>query len=435
MTAAPSLGLRLSRTQQAFVDDRHRYSLFLGGIGAGKSYAGAVKALAELGRPSLGMVVAPTYPMLRDATWRTALEVWGPLVESVVRNEMRVVLRGGSEVLFRSADEPDRLRGPNVAWGWIDEAAQCHPETWPIVIGRLRQHGEAGRCWLTTTPKGMNWLYEVFVVNANDDTATFRATTRANPFLPLDFVHSLRGQYEGEFARQELDAEFIADLEGALLEWAWLERARDREARYEVANGPVCAGIDVAGPGEDETTLCVRQGREILALHAWAQADSRGVVVSALRDWRARGLARVTVDSAGIGHYFAQSLKDELGPDLVREVNVGESPTSDQAKERFANLKAELYWALRERARDGDLAGLADQTAIGQLAGLRYSHDRRGRVVIESKEDARKRGVKSPDRAEALVLAFAPDDPRQRYGSAVGKSARMAPQRGLVRRR
>jgi hypothetical protein len=54
-----------------------------------------------------------------------------------------------------------------------------------------------------------------------------------------------------------------------------------------------------------------------------------------------------------------------------------------------------------------DLAGLTDDKTIAQLAGIRYSHNSRGQIVIESKDDARKRGVKSPDRAEAIVLAFA----------------------------
>jgi hypothetical protein len=66
-----------------------------------------------------------------------------------------------------------------------------------------------------------------------------------------------------------------------------------------------------------------------------------------------------------------------------------------------------LYWGLRLRAQDGDLAGLTDERTIAQLAGIRYSHNSRGQVVIESKEDARKRGVRSPDRAEAVMLAFA----------------------------
>jgi hypothetical protein len=88
----------------------------------------------------------------------------------------------------------------------------------------------------------------------------------------------------------------------------------------------------------------------------------------------------------------------------VREVNVGERARNP---EKYVNLKAELYWGLRARAQEGDLAGLTDERAIAQLAGIRYSHNSRGQVVIEPKEQARKRGVKSPDRAEAVMLAFA----------------------------
>src|SRR6266567_2618739 len=66
-----------------------------------------------------------------------------------------------------------------------------------------------------------------------------------------------------------------------------------------------------------------------------------------------------------------------------------------------------LYWGLRQRAQTGALSGLRDDRTIAQLAGIRYSLTRGVRSVIESKEEARKRGVKSPDLAEAVMLAFA----------------------------
>jgi hypothetical protein len=406
------VGIDLSATQRAFVEDEHRYALMLGGVGAGKSFAGAVKALhrfAVSARPSLGIVVSPSYPMLRDATWRTALDVWAPLISKATENTMRISLTTGDEVLFRSSDDPDRLRGPNAAWAWIDEAAQCHPDTWPITIGRLRQFGEVGSAWVTTTPKGMNWLYDVFVTRATDETAVYRAATWANPFVDAAFTTSLRSQYSGDFARQEIEAEWISDQAGALIEWRHLEEARTRPAAYASDAGPVIAGLDVAGPGEDETVLVVRQREAILDVRAFGAGDPRGDVLSALRPWRHRGLDQVRVDSAGLGHYFARHLEDHGL--RVRDVNVGEAPTTDDARERYANLKAELYWALRERFADGDISGLTDRTMTAQLAGLRYGHDSRGRVKIESKDDAQKRGVKSPDRAEALMLAMAPDDP------------------------
>ncbi len=116
------------------------------------------------------------------------------------------------------------------------------------------------------------------------------------------------------------------------------------------------------------------------------------------------GLETVNVDRVGVGEYMAKHIADY--GNRVREINVGErsgSPT------KYVNLKAELYWGLRMRAEAGDfVAGLTDERTIAQLTGIRcFSHNARGQIVIESKDDARKRGVKSPDRAEAVMLAFA----------------------------
>jgi hypothetical protein len=119
----------------------------------------------------------------------------------------------------------------------------------------------------------------------------------------------------------------------------------------------------------------------------------------------------VRVDSIGIGYTFALELRDQGVP--VSMVNVGEAPSDlkDEHfvayREKYANLKAQLYWGLRLRLERGDFAGLMDDQTIAQLTSIRYSHNSRGRVQIESKEDARKRGVKSPDRAEAVMLCFA----------------------------
>jgi ribosomal protein S27AE len=136
-------------------------------------------------------------------------------------------------------------------------------------------------------------------------------------------------------------------------------------------------------------------------LRSWANRDPRGDVVAALLPYK-ESLKEVNIDSAGIGYYMAQHLKDLGLP--VTEINVGERAKDS---EKFFNKKAEIYWGFRIRAEAGDVAGLVDERAIAQLVGIRYSHNSRGQVVIESKEDARKRGVKSPDRAEAIILAFA----------------------------
>jgi len=193
-------------------------------------------------------------------------------------------------------------------------------------------------------------------------------------------------------------AQFPVNADDCLIPLSLLEAAKQRPPT--LTEGSVRVGIDVAGPGEDETVVYVHQAGQIVGIRAWPTPDPRGEVAAFLATWK-NCIEKINVDSAGIGYYFARHLKDLGYP--VQEVNVGQSPRD---KEQFANLKAELYWGLRKRFLDGDVAGLTDERTISQLAGIKYQHNSRGQVVIESKEDARKRGVKSPDRAEALMLAM-----------------------------
>jgi phage terminase large subunit len=190
---------------------------------------------------------------------------------------------------------------------------------------------------------------------------------------------------------------FPLQSDDALFSLTWLEQAKLRTE----GDGELCAGVDVAGPGEAETVLCVRSGPRIILIRAWAGSDPRGDVMAALLPYRSQ-LKTVNVDTVGIGDYFAKHLKDHRLP--VTEINVGRAA---RETEKYSNLKAELYWKLRLRAESGDLAGLTDDRTIAQLAGIRYRHNSRGQIEIESKGEAAKRGVKSPDRAEAVMLAFA----------------------------
>jgi len=193
--------------------------------------------------------------------------------------------------------------------------------------------------------------------------------------------------------------QFPMQSEYALFWLSWIEAAaRVREGEKEA----VYAGVDVAGPGKDETCAYVISNGAVLEWKAWSQPDPRGEVVAFLSQWRDR-LKVTRVDSTGIGFHFVTHLRDQ-GFTVVA-VNNGES-ADDPA--RFQNRKAQMYWALREQMQAGKISGLTDPVVQEQLAGIRYEIDGAGRTVIESKESARRRGVRSPDRAEALILALPP---------------------------
>ena len=103
--------------QADFVDCPDRFTAMIAGTGAGKTYAGAVKASLACMRPGIGLVVAPTYRMLADVVLRT---MRGLLEDRMFLRKSEFIGEvGGAEILFRSAEDPNRLRGPNCSWGWL----------------------------------------------------------------------------------------------------------------------------------------------------------------------------------------------------------------------------------------------------------------------------------------------------------------------------
>jgi len=214
-TANPSETERrfiLKPKQRAFVESSAQYSFYIGGIGAGKTYAGAVRsivyALAHDG--SLGLIGAPTYTMLRDITQRTFFALLPrAAIRSYNRNDQHLVLANGSEILFRSMDQPDRSRGLNLAWFWLDEAPLCGYYAWQILKGRLRQQGYVTAGWATGTPHGKDGYWRDFEGKPQPGHRLYRASTLENASnLPPGYVESLG--YTGAFYEQEVLGLFTA---------------------------------------------------------------------------------------------------------------------------------------------------------------------------------------------------------------------------------
>ena len=128
-----------------------------------------------------------------------------------------------------------------------------------------------------------------------------------------------------------------------------------------------------------------------------------------LGEFRGR-LSTVRVDEIGIGYNFGLHLRGERFP--VELINVSLPCESrpdwgeNDPSRRFTNQRALFYQTVADGFERDQIDGLTDEPTIGQLAGIRYEIDLHGRLKIESKESARSRGVPSPDRADALMLAL-----------------------------
>lgn len=236
---------------------------------------------------------------------------------------------------------------------------------------------------------------------------------------PLPFLTTKRWVFEKYFEwgpghplwEARVRGRFPKQAPDALLSLDWLEKAKIKEG---VVTKKYRAGLDVAGPGEDETVLTVVSGETIVLQKYWPIPDPRGEVVRELQPFKA-DLESFNIDSIGVGWGIYLHMKDifNIPGCSVNAVNICEAA---EDTELFADCKAEYYWGLRLRLQNGNMSGMyngettLDEKTIGQLAGIRWKTNSRGQIEIESKEEAAKRGVKSPDRAESVMLAFAKRD-------------------------
>lgn len=212
-----AMGMDLHPVQAAFLDRSSTIAGFVGGRGTGKTTIGAYDLIKRAKPDRRYAVVSPTYPMLRDASLEAFKETARAFnyLQSWNASNMIATLGNGAKVLFRSASDPDRLRGPNLSGAWLDEASQIKRDAFDIVIACLREGGEQGWLSATYTPNGRtHWTYDVF--HKGDKAEEFHASTLDNPFLPPEFYETVRHQYSGLRAEQELEGRYV-DVEGA--EW------------------------------------------------------------------------------------------------------------------------------------------------------------------------------------------------------------------------
>lgn len=205
-------------------DTSTRHIAFVGGLGSGKTWSGSMKTiLYALAYPgSLILVCAPTYRQMRDSTMREFFKILpNELQESFNKSEFELKLKNGSEILFRSLENYEHIRGVEVAFIWIDEANLVSHKAWRVVLGRLRQPGFPHRSIVTTTPRGkrFNWLHQEYVekpaANSKLSRKVYNARTRDNiSNIGEEYVQDLEATYTGEFALQELEGQFVDIIEG-----------------------------------------------------------------------------------------------------------------------------------------------------------------------------------------------------------------------------
>lgn len=370
----------------------------------------------------------------------------------VQRNKI-ISTKTGSEFMFyglwRSIDEIKSLESVDILW--IEEAHNLTEEQWKVLEPTIRKEGS--QVWVIFNPRlASDFTYQRFVVNPPPSTIVRQINYDENPFLSStmrQIIEAAKAEDEEEFRHIYL-GEPKSDDEAAVIRRSWAMAAIDAHKRLGIKPaGAHRMGFDVADSGDDKCATVYAHGPLVSWCDMWngkedelLQSCSR-VYQSAL----SRGRAKIIFDSIGVGASAgakfgeinqARAPNDRLDYDKFNAGGAVSRPDAIYAhgttnRDMFSNAKAQAWWLLADRfkatyaAINGgafkpeDLICLDSsmphiEKLIDELCTPRREYDPSGRVKVESKKDLAKRDVKSPNLADALVMAYAPVEGAGRSG-------------------
>lgn len=390
---------RQARPEQRPPEGNWQKWLYLGGRGAGKSRSGAewIRAQVEAGKKHIALVGATA----SDARDVMVLGPAGLLAISPPNNRPQPILTrrrlawpNGAVATIFSADEPDRLRGPQHEVAWCDEcAAWRYPrEAFEMLMLGMRL-GDNPQVAVTTTPRPVDILIGTgqngrMLGLMNDPgcvvTRGSSYLNRAN--LAPTFFSSIITQYEGtRLGRQELEAEIIEDLGGlwsrATLEASRIRRLEDDLVRVVVAIDPAVT----SGEESDETGIIVA-GKDNKG-HGYVLADRSGRY--APLEWARRAI----------------ELYHEHGADrIVAEVNNGGEMVENTIRMVDLDVPYTAVRATRGKVKRAEpVAALYEQHRVHHLGSFPVLEDQLCAFTTDFRSET---AGWSPDRADAMIWAL-----------------------------
>ena len=395
------------------------------GNGLGKGFSAAVAVLWFLHShdPAIVLSTAPTFRQVRHILWRQihSLHRRAPDILKGKLLDTRWELSDDRYAMGLSADTADQFQGfhsPNMlivvdeAEGVSDgiyeaiEAVMTSAEPRLLLIGNpTTASGVFRRAFYQERN-----IYHCITISALDSPNVQSGQVVIPGLTTARWVEErrqiwgvdnplYRARVLGEFPDQAEDTLIrLSDVEAAVLRQDQDERVSGLGLEGEVA---VAVAVDVARFGSDHSVILRRRGQRVEEIRTFNGMDTMelaGWVAAAIREFQP---TQTCIDEVGVGAGVVDRLREQgYG---VRGINVAHAA---RQKEVFANLRAEGYWRLRELFASGQISIPSDQQLMGELAALRYSYDSQGRILMESKEAMRQRGIPSPDKADALMLSF-----------------------------
>lgn len=238
--------LELSESQYQFIYAEEAHVLFCGGVGSGKTFAGALWTImmAQKYPECRGLITANTHSQLLKATLAelfSLCDILGIKYRYLV-NQNRLFI-GEAEILCYTMEKPENLAGPTVGYWWADESSFYKKLAFDKGSARVRDTRGPCSIRMTTTPNGFNWLYDYFVDAPADYKKVIYSNTIDNAAnLPDTYVDQLKSQYDKKMAAQELDGQFI-NMNSGQVYYAFDRNKHVKNVELK-ANDLVMVGLD-----------------------------------------------------------------------------------------------------------------------------------------------------------------------------------------------
>jgi hypothetical protein len=349
--------------------------------------------------------VAPFLKQAKLIAWARLKARVGPLVHAgacdVNESDLSVTFgHNGAAIRVYGADNPDGMRGVRLDGAVIDEVAQIKPEVWNDIL-QPALSDRKGWALFIGTPQGVNLFSELyFKALQTPEWHGALFTVHDTQALEAGEVERLRRDMnETSFAREYL-CDFSASGEDQLISLGDAEEAGRREyLEREISYAPRILGVDPARFGDDRSVIFPRRGLQAFPPQMFHGIDNMQLAARVAAKIEAWQPDAVFID-AGAGGGVIDRLR-QLGHSII-EVNFG-GKSSDAL---FTNKRTQMWWEMREWLRAG--GAIPNETMLKQDLGAPvYWYDQLNRIVLEPKDDIKKRIQRSPDLGDALALTFA----------------------------
>ena len=272
-----NISLSLTQPQEDFVFSEAKHPGLVAGYGSGKSHAAVIRiAIRALQYPKLSFAfVEPTFDLIRLIAYPRFMNLFDEwrVQYKLNRADNIITLENDAQIIFRSADTPERLVGFEVADAVIDEADTLRPEqasdVWAKMLGRCRQKkpdGAQNTLAAVSTPEGFGWMYETFGRNLKPGYELIRAPTSSNPYLPKGYVEQLEATYSSAQLAAYLDGQFVNLNTGSV--YPAFDRTLNHTNATEKPGEPLHIGMDFNVTNMSAVIHVLREDRKSTRLNS-----------------------------------------------------------------------------------------------------------------------------------------------------------------------